>query len=54
MLCIDEQWKRSTRVMFKDCLLIVVGHSQLICHTILVELSVYYPIVSATVEMYLR
>ena len=29
------------------------GHSQLICHTLLVQLSVYYLIVSATVETYL-
>ena len=28
--------------MFEVCLLIVVSHSQLICHTLLVQLSVYY------------
>ena len=40
--------------MFEVSLLIVVGHSQLICHTLLVEPSVYYLIVAATVEMYLH
>ena len=34
--------------MFEVCLSIVVGHSQLICHTLLVQSSVYYLIVSAT------
>ena len=36
------------------CLSIVVGHSQLICHTLPVQSSVYYQIVAVTVEMYLR
>ena len=38
--------------MFEDCLSIVVGHSQLIhvCHTLLVQSSLYYLIVAATVQ----
>ena len=32
----------------------VVGHSQLICHALLVKSSVYYVIAAATVEKYLR
>ena len=38
--------------MFEDCLSIVVGYSQLIhvCHTLLVQSSLYYLIVAATVE----
>ena len=40
--------------MLEVRLLIVVGHSQLICHTLLVQSSVYYLTVSATVETYLH
>ena len=44
----------NAEVVFEVCLSIVVGHSQLICHTLLFQLSVYYLIVSATVETYLH